>query len=164
LLWAALAEQQSLVHAERGGAQHPDQLVADLPAVTVRAVQDIAAPPPAQPRDIGQLIDYPGRDQQPSGGGLQPVVGARPDQVGRGYPVAGQQSVHPVRGGVAGLAGVEDQDRAPGSGQGQCPGQTGGGAANDDDVVAVPAHAGHRAPQDHSTAIFVAVVASSGCG
>jgi hypothetical protein len=45
---APLAEQQRLVHRPRTGGQHPDGLVADLPAVAVGAVQVdelVGAPP-----------------------------------------------------------------------------------------------------------------------
>ena len=49
---AQLPEQQRLVHRHRAGGQHADRLVADLPAVAVRAVHDVAAPALAQSRDV----------------------------------------------------------------------------------------------------------------
>ena len=49
------------------GGQHADRLVAHLPAVAVRAVQHVAAPPLGQPGHVGQLVDQPGRHQQPAG-------------------------------------------------------------------------------------------------
>ena len=47
------------------GAQHAERLVADLPAVAVRAVQEVPAPPLADAGDVGQLVADTGRDQDP---------------------------------------------------------------------------------------------------
>ena len=38
---------------------------ADLPAVAVRAVQDVEPPPVGQPGHVGQLVAQAGGDQQP---------------------------------------------------------------------------------------------------
>ena len=64
---AQLPEQQRLVHGQRPGGEDADRLVADLPAVAVRAVQHVAAPALGQPGHVGQLVDQPGGDQQPAG-------------------------------------------------------------------------------------------------
>ena len=45
------------------GGEHADRLVAHLPAVTVRAMQEIAAPTLASALDIGQLVGGAGREQ-----------------------------------------------------------------------------------------------------
>ena len=70
-----LPEQQRLVHRHRAARQHADGPVADLPAVAVRAVQHVAAPPLPQPRHVRELVDQAGGHQQPAG--PQPV-GRRP--------------------------------------------------------------------------------------
>ncbi|GAA2877546.1 hypothetical protein GCM10020220_079090 [Nonomuraea rubra] len=62
---APLPPQQGLVHGQRAGGHDADGLVADLPAVAVRAVQHLAAPPPGQPRHRRQLVDQAGGHQQP---------------------------------------------------------------------------------------------------
>ena len=62
-----------------------ERLVADLPAVAVRAVQHVAGPPLAQARNVGQLVAQAGGDQQPprrdrvavGEQDLEPVVAAR---------------------------------------------------------------------------------------
>jgi hypothetical protein len=64
---AELPEQLRLVHGQRAGGEHADALVAHLPAVAVRAVQDVAAPALRQALDGGQLVDEPGGDEQPPG-------------------------------------------------------------------------------------------------
>src|SRR6185437_5807341 len=50
-----LAEQQCLMHRAGTGGKHTDGLVADLPAVAVRAVQDV--PPPSGP-ETGQIREF----------------------------------------------------------------------------------------------------------
>ena len=45
-------------------AEHADRAVADLPAVAVRAVQHVAAPPLGDARHVGQLVDETGREHQ----------------------------------------------------------------------------------------------------
>ena len=62
-----LAEQQRLVHGVGPVASTP-MAVADLPAVAVRAVDHLPAPPFAQPRDVRQLVDQAGGDQQAARG------------------------------------------------------------------------------------------------
>ena len=48
-------------------AQDAEGLVADLPAVAVRAVQQVPAPPLADAGDIGQLVAHPGGDEEAAG-------------------------------------------------------------------------------------------------
>ena len=62
---AELLEQQSLVDGGRPGGQDADALVADFPAVAVRAVQHVDPPPGGQPRHVGQHVAQAGGDQQP---------------------------------------------------------------------------------------------------
>jgi hypothetical protein len=99
---AQLAEEQRLVHGHGTGGQDADRLVADLPPVAVRAVQDVAAPALGHARQVGQLVDQPGGHQQPAGRHLTPVVqgdaeaavvlpsGCRDDPGHDLSPVAGQ--------------------------------------------------------------------------
>ena len=58
-----LAEQLRDVQRHRARGEHGERLVAHLPAVAVRAVQDVARPPLAQPGDVGQLVAQTGGDQ-----------------------------------------------------------------------------------------------------
>jgi len=61
-----LTEQQHLVQRHRVGAEHPDSLVAHLPAVAERAVQHVPAPPLGQPRHVGQHVDQAGGQHHPA--------------------------------------------------------------------------------------------------
>ena len=64
---AELAEQLGLVGGHERAGEHADHLVADLPAVAVRAVQDVGAPPlRAGPRRRGAR--RPGRWSRPAAG------------------------------------------------------------------------------------------------
>ena len=49
----------------RGAADDAEPAVADLVAVAVGAVQDVARPPVAQPWDVRQLVAQAGGDQEP---------------------------------------------------------------------------------------------------
>ena len=129
------------MHRHRRGREDADRAVAHLPAVAVRAVQHVAAPPLAQPGDRRQLVDEAGRDEQ-AAGPRRPAVGEgdreplaarggahhltaddraavapqlRPpalEQLGRGDALPPQQRVHAGRRGVAGFTGVHHDDRA----------------------------------------------------
>ena len=57
----------------RGAAEHAEALVADLVAVAVGAVQQVAAPALADARQVGELVAQPGGDQDPPGGRCLPV-------------------------------------------------------------------------------------------
>ena len=48
------------------GAEDADRLVANLPAMAVRAVEEVAAPALARAGNVGQLVDGAGREQQPT--------------------------------------------------------------------------------------------------
>ncbi len=56
------------MYGHRTGREHADALIADLPAMAVRAVQHVDAPALGQAWDLGQLVAQAGRDQQPTGG------------------------------------------------------------------------------------------------
>src|SRR4029079_446719 len=45
------------------GPEHPEGLVTDLPAVAVRAVEEIATPSFPYPGDVRKLVADPGRDE-----------------------------------------------------------------------------------------------------
>src|SRR2546425_1186460 len=47
-------------------AEHPERLIATLPAVAVRAVQEVPTPALAGTGDVGQLVDGTRREEQPS--------------------------------------------------------------------------------------------------
>ncbi len=68
------------------------------------------------------------------GGDLVPTGG---QQLRGRHPVAGQEAVHVRRGRVAGSAGVDDGDPAPGTAQHQCCAQA-CSSATDDHYVVVP--------------------------
>ena len=57
-----------------GAAEHAEGLVADLVAVAVRAVQQVAAPALAHPGDVGDLVAQPGGDQDAPGAQRRPVL------------------------------------------------------------------------------------------
>ncbi|CAM5638222.1 hypothetical protein SHIRM173S_11845 [Streptomyces hirsutus] len=56
---------QRLVHTHGAGGEHPERLVADLPAVAERAVQHVPSEPFGDPGDSGQFVLQPGGDDQP---------------------------------------------------------------------------------------------------
>jgi hypothetical protein len=56
------------------GSENAKCLVAHLVAVTVRTVQQVATPPLADTRHIGQDIAEPGRDEDPPGTQRRAVV------------------------------------------------------------------------------------------
>ena len=62
-----LANDLGVPDGARRAADHPERAVADLVAMAVRAVQDIAGPPVAQPGDVRQFVAQASRDQQSPG-------------------------------------------------------------------------------------------------
>ena len=59
-----LPPHQRLVHRRRTAGEDADRLVSDLPAVAVRAVQDVASPSLGHPGDVGEHVDEAGGHQQ----------------------------------------------------------------------------------------------------
>ena len=129
-------------------------------------MQHVAAPALAQTVDLGGLVDSSGRDDQPATGDARPVVeehleaavltGRRDGATGAHLPgvllergdaggvevarrdaLEAQVVVHPRGGGVAGLAGVDDEHGASRAGQGDAGAEAGGTAADDEHVVVV---------------------------
>ena len=74
-----LADDLGVPDGARGAADDAEPAVADLVAVAVGAVQDVAGPPVAQPGDVGQLVAQAGGDQQPPGRDPLPVGEQRPE-------------------------------------------------------------------------------------
>ena len=161
---AELPEQQRLVHGVRPGREDADRLVADLPPVAVGQCRT-SRPTARRPRQVGQLVDEAGGDEQAARADLVSVVerhaegavvlapGGRDDPGHHLSPVAGQLRpadgqrvtgrcalpaevvVHAVGRGVARLARVDDEDRPARARQGHRPAQPGGAPADDHDVV-----------------------------
>ena len=148
----------------RIGDQHSDAgLVADLPAVAVRAMKTAVSPLFAHPGDRGQLVDQPGRDEQGPApdrtGSAQiecesgvitrdaddlviddlPAVSAdlltspRQQPVGADAFVA-KQPVDRFCRCVAGLSRIDECHRPTCADQGQCGAQSCRSCSNDDDV------------------------------
>ena len=146
------------------GAEYADGLVADLPPVAVRAVQEIPTPPLTDPGDVRAARrrhrSRPG-SVAPSAPGHRPgerrtrvrspthlvrrrarrrsrSTSARPAarEVGRRHPVAGQEPLHVRRGGVAWRSGVDHGDPAPRPAQHESRAQAGGPAADHHHVIA----------------------------
>ena len=74
-----LADDLRVADGAWGSTEDAELTVADLVAVAVRAVQDVAGPPVAQARDVGQLVAQAGRDQQAPCRDLLPVVEQDPE-------------------------------------------------------------------------------------
>ncbi len=68
------AEQEGLVHRHGAAGEDADAAVADLPAVAVGAVEDVAAPPLADAGDVRQPVGEPARHQQAARAGGAAVV------------------------------------------------------------------------------------------
>ena len=150
-----------MLDGPRTGREHADRLVAHLPAVAVRAVQEIASPALASADDIGQLVHGAGREEHPSRldgpaagepereagrrvhhavfddlHAVAPDLGSRgPEQVGRGHPVARQEALHVRGGSVARRAGVDHDDPAPRPAEHERGAQTGRPASDDRNVI-----------------------------
>jgi hypothetical protein len=153
------------VDGQRPGGEDPDVLVADFPAVAVRAVQHVDAPPLGQSGDIGELVAGPGRDQDPARR-HRPALDPDPEQViipfegvdvavedlatvglhlrapcgvkdVGGRTVLGQEVVDVPSGRVARVTGIDQQHRAPRSQQCDRSSQPGGAATDHHDRIAV---------------------------
>ncbi len=160
---AELPEQQRLVDGGRAGGEDADALVPDLPAVAVRAVQDVDAPPGGESRHVGKLVAQARGEQQPAGhdctrpdvhaepvavpaqgrdpSGLHPAavpghLGApgRVDLPGR-CAVPGEEVVHVPGRRVTRVPRVDHQDRTAGPGQRDRAAQPGCAAADHYHVI-----------------------------
>jgi hypothetical protein len=169
------------------GAEDADRLVANLPAVAIRTVQEIPPPPLANAGDLGQLVVDPGRGEDPprlqcAAAGdadderrveprldrdhpvldqLDAVAGhldpARGQEVGRRHAVAGQESLHVSGRSVAWFAGVDHGDPAPRPAEHERRTQAGSAAADHHHVIAGCVHASEGARAAPDLAMFVAV-------
>ena len=57
-----------MVDGAGAGTEDADRLIANLPAVAVRAVEEVPAPALARTGDIGKLVARAGRDEDPPRG------------------------------------------------------------------------------------------------
>ena len=144
-----------------------DAPVADLVAVAERAVDDVAAPVLGEAVDVGELVDQTGGGEHPAGDhgvaageldaeaavvGAGDVDGAAGEdlaavaadllatdrgQLRRRKALVAEVAVHVGGGGVARLAGVDDDHRPALAPELEGGGESGGRAADDGDV-AVP--------------------------
>ena len=162
-----LPPQRGVMQAHRRRAEDADAPVPDLPAVAIRALDDVPTPPLGQAGHVGQVVGESGGDDQPTGGERRAVVGGGGEVAGvaaeigdgrvddadvvpvqirppvlqvveRGGVVAAEHAVH-VRGGcVARGAVVEDDDTATGTAQHECCAQARGAAADHQNVGVGP--------------------------
>lgn len=159
-----LAEQQRLMDGEAAAADHPNVLVADLPAMAERAMRHILAPVLGKSWDVREFIDDAGGDQEPFaavGAAIAErdaeftvelfypqdpalnnvhVVGfqigpAQPGQLEGSNAVARDEAMGASGGCVARLAGIDHGDRAAGAPQNESRIESGRAAANDDYVL-----------------------------
>src|SRR5918997_1211377 len=144
--------------------QDTDRPIPDLPSVAVWAMQHVTPPALPDPRNVRQLVDEPGGDQQPPGADPAAVLQRHGEaavdrlgrgdasvenahaiaanllpssleQRGRGHAVPGEEPVDPGGGRVAGLARVDDQHRPPGPAEHQCAAEAGGATTDHHDIV-----------------------------
>lgn len=162
-----LPDDLGIANGAGGAANHAEPPVADLVAVAVGAVQDVACPPGREARNVGELVPQPGRDQEATGpdavtsgeedpeavaavgddvgdGAVEKVaavpgdfVASCRDQLGGWHAVAREEAVHVGRRGVPWGAVINDDDVSPGPGQDQGGREAGGTAADNDYVVGV---------------------------
>ena len=161
-----LAQEVHMLDRARVGAEHADRLVADFPAVAVRAVEEVAAPALTGAGDVRKLVDGTGCEQDASR--LQHLPAGEPEreraidlhdlvldevdvvaaelappageELGGRHPVAREEAVH-VRGRrVARRPGVDHDDTPPGAAEHKRCAQTGGTAADHRHVVALGLH------------------------
>ena len=81
-----LPDQERVLDGVRGAAEYAEALVADLVAVAVRAVEQVAAPALADSREVGELVAEPGGDQDP------PADMARPSARATSKPPSSQRA------------------------------------------------------------------------
>src|SRR4051795_2846768 len=133
------------------GPDDADRLIANLPTVAVRAVEEVATPALPRAVDVGQLVDRTGREKDtPRGQGAAAAklkreafrdpddvivdqiaavalyfCARRCEEVGGRHPVARQKAVH-VRGrSVTRCSGVDHRDSAPRAGEHESGAETG---------------------------------------
>jgi hypothetical protein len=97
-----------------------------FPPVAVGAVQEIPAPPLADPGDVRKFVADTRREQDSP---------RRQGPAGGRHPVAGQEPLHVSSGGVARLSGIDDSDTAPCPAQDERCAQAGRSAANHHHIV-----------------------------
>ncbi len=160
-----LGDEERVGDRCRRAPDHPEGAITHLVAVAVRAVQHVSPPALAQTRDVGDLVAEPRADQDAPG--LQPaavveggrearrqlrdasvddrasvardlVPSAREQRGGCGA-VTGEEAVQVRRGGVAGLPGIDDRDRASSTEQDQGGAEAGGTAADDEHIESLHA-------------------------
>ncbi len=68
-----LPDDERVLDGVRGSTEYAEALVADLVAVAVGAVEQVAAPALADARDVGEHVAEPGGDQDPPRGQCLPV-------------------------------------------------------------------------------------------
>jgi hypothetical protein len=156
-----LAEKVRVLDGPGPDAEHSDRLVANLPAVAVRAVEEVAAPALPRACELRKLVDGARREQNPAGreaasareceretpldaddavlDELDPVAAhlrpPRREQIGRRHAVATEEAVH-VRGRcVARGAGVDDGDASARPAEHERRAEAGRTAADHHDVV-----------------------------
>lgn len=158
---APLTDQLRMLDRAGMRTEHSDGLIADLPSVAVRAVQQIPAPPRAHAWDIGELIahtggeqDSPGRHdraatqmERESGIDLEhPIIehfdavagdlgSAGGEEVGRRHPISREKPLHVGGGCIAGRARVDNGDPPPRSSQHECCAQSGRASTDHHHVV-----------------------------
>ena len=140
-----LADELCVLDGAGAGAEHPERLIANFPAVAVGAVEEVFAPALPESGDRREFVCRSGRDQQPSrlqraavgegdreagldrddltrdeldavGCGL---LATRRQEIGGRHPVAGEEAVHVGRRRVARSAAVDDGDAPSGRGRGR---------------------------------------------
>ena len=134
-----LPQQVRVIDGGGRRAEHADRPVANLPAVAVGAVEEVAAPELSDAGNVGQLVDCPGCEEQASRrhavAAGKPEREARSDldhtvvdelhavalhfratgghELGRRHPVAREEALHVRRGSIARRARIDHDDAAP---------------------------------------------------
>ena len=62
-----LPDEQGVLDGRGVGAEHPERLIAHLPAVAVGAVEEVLAPPFPDAGDVGEVVAHAGGDQHAPG-------------------------------------------------------------------------------------------------
>ena len=148
------------------GTEDADRLIAHLPAMAVRAVEEVAAPTLSRAGNVGKLIDGAGREKEPScchrAAPSKPERETRfdlddlvfddldavaPDffsrqgeKVGRWHPVPREETLHVCGRSVPRRSGVDDNDAAPRAAENEGGAQTGRTTADHGDVMSCCIH------------------------
>jgi hypothetical protein len=156
-----LPHQLCVQHGTRLSAEYREGLLAYLPPVAVRAVQEVATPPFADPGDVRQLVADTSRNQEspsrqhPAVGetndepGLDPqdvildqlhaVAGdlgtCRGQEVGRRHPVPRQETLHVGGGSVARRSRIDHGDPPARPAQHESRARAGRSATDHHDVI-----------------------------